>query len=102
MGNSHTLGERGGEQNHTLIIQEIPSHTHQPSASNVAGSSNLPAIELLGNASPNLLYGAVQDTTALRSSVVATVGGSQAHPNMQPFLTLSFCIALQGIFPSQN
>jgi microcystin-dependent protein len=85
-----------------LTIQEIPSHTHQPNASNVAGSSNLPATELLGNASPNFLYGAVQDTTALRSTVVASVGGSQAHLNMQPFLTLSFCIALQGIFPSQN
>jgi microcystin-dependent protein len=102
MGNGHILGERGGEQNHLLTIQEIPSHTHQPNASNVAGSSNLPATELLGNASPNLLYGAVQDTTALRSTVVASVGGSQAHLNMQPFLTLNFAIALQGIFPSQN
>src|ERR1700688_4999325 len=102
MRNSHMLGERAGEQNHLLTIQKIPSHTHQPNASNVAGSSNLPATELLGNASPNMLYGAVQDTTALRSTVVASVGGSQAHLNMQPFLTLSFCIALQGIFPSQN
>jgi microcystin-dependent protein len=50
----------------------------------------------------NQMYGAAQNLVAMSSSMVGNVGGSQAHLNMQPFLTLSFCIALQGIFPSPN
>src|ERR1700688_2149856 len=103
MGNSHTLGERGGEQAHTLSISEIPTHTHTASASpasttlgdfatnNVVAS---PAVQLWSQTITNL--------TSFLPSFLAQVGGSQAHLNMQPFLTLSFCIALQGIFPSQT
>jgi microcystin-dependent protein len=48
------------------------------------------------------IYGPAANLTALQPSTVANVGGSQAHLNMQPFLVLNFCIALQGIFPSQT
>jgi microcystin-dependent protein len=57
---------------------------------------------LLANGSPNELYVGATDLTALNPGTIANVGGSQAHLNMQPFLVLSFCIALQGIFPSPN
>jgi len=53
-------------------------------------------------ASASNVYRAADSPTALNPASVTSVGGSQAHLNMQPFLTLSFCIALQGIFPSQN
>jgi microcystin-dependent protein len=102
MGSGHTLGERGGEAAHTLSISEIPTHVHVANASNNPGSDQVPGNNLLANSAPNTLYGPVQNLTALRSSTVAPVGGSQAHLNMQPFLVLSFCIALQGIFPSQT
>ena len=102
MGSGHTLGERGGEQAHTLSISEIPTHVHVANASNNTGSDQVPAGDLLANAAPNNLYGPVQNQTALRANTVGNVGGSQAHLNMQPFLSLSFCIALQGIFPSQT
>ena len=102
MGNGHTLGERGGEQAHTLTISEIPTHVHTANASNNPGANPVPGGDLLANAAPNNLYGPVQNLTALRANTVANVGGSQAHLNMQPFLTINFSIALQGIFPSQN
>jgi|SRR6187200_2202204 len=101
-GIGHFLGESGGEQNHTLTIAEMPQHTHAASASTTAGSTNLPANNVLGNSSPNNLYGPAQNLGAMIAGTVTNVGGSQAHPNMQPFLTISFCIALQGIFPSRN
>jgi len=98
----HTLGERGGEQAHTLSIAEIPTHVHTANASSNPASTSVPANDLLANTTPNTLYGSSQNLGAMIPGTVANVGGSQAHVNMQPFLTLSFCIALQGIFPSQN
>lgn len=100
MGSGHTLGERGGEQAHTLSISELPTHTHtlngtSAAASGVAPLNNLPA------ANTNL-YGPATNLTSLIASSVVAVGGSQAHLNMQPFLVLNFSIALQGIFPSQT
>jgi microcystin-dependent protein len=100
MGNSHTLGERGGEQAHTLSISKIPTHVHTANAQSAAGDSQFAANDLLAQA-PNL-YGPAANLTSLLPSTLANVGGSQAHLNMQPFLTLSLCIALQGIFPSQT
>jgi microcystin-dependent protein len=97
VGSGHTLGERGGEQAHTLSIAELPTHTHVANASSSDGDSADPRTRLLAKAQ---IYRAPADLTALHPATVANVGGSQAHLNMQPFLTLSFCIALQGIFPS--
>ena len=105
VGAGHTLGERAGAQAHTLTISELPSHTHVLSGSSVDGNAvnprplNSPGTSLAGdpgNPYAPPIAGALQ---ALNGSVTA-VGGSQAHLNMQPFLTISFCIALQGIFPS--
>jgi len=99
---SHALGEKAGEQTHTLTLGEMAQHTHQASGSSVTAGDPIPAANLLGNSSPNLLYGTATNLTALNSATVGNVGGSQAHPNMQPFLTINFSIALQGIFPSQT
>ena len=99
-GSGHTLGELGGEQAHTLSISELPTHVHTASASAVAGDSPIAASNYLGEA--DNLYGSATNLTSMQPSTLATTGGSQAHLNMQPFLVLTFCIALQGIFPSQN
>jgi microcystin-dependent protein len=102
MGASHTLGERGGEQGHTLSISEIPTHVHTLSGTSSAGTLIIAAGNLLGT-SPSQMYQAPDNNlVAMNPASLASVGGSQAHPNMQPFLVLNFSIALQGIFPSQT
>jgi microcystin-dependent protein len=100
VGSGHTLGERGGEQAHTLSIAEIPTHTHVAQASSNVGDAVNPTNAVLASASN--VYRTADNLTALGAASVTNVGGSQAHLNAQPFLTLSFCIALQGIFPSPN
>jgi len=100
VGSGHTLGERGGEQAHTLSIAELPTHTHVANATSATGNASNPTGNVL--AAANNLYTAPSNLTSLSPTTVANAGGSQAHLNMQPFLTLSFCIALQGIFPSAN
>lgn len=99
VGGSHTLGERGGEQAHTLSISEIPTHTHVLNATTSAGNIPVPTNNILAD-SPSQLYASASNLTSINAGSVVNTGGSQAHLNMQPFLTLSFCIALQGIFPS--
>jgi len=101
VGGSHLLGERGGEQGHTLSISEIPTHVHTLSASTTAADSPIPSPNVLGTV-PNELYVGASSLVAMNPGSLANTGGSQAHLNMQPFLVLNFCIALQGIFPSQT
>jgi microcystin-dependent protein len=108
VGSGHTLGERGGEQAHTLSIAELPQHTHvlQGSTNNgstVAPTGNVLAKGATGSGNPINYYDTNNSNlVAMNAGSITPVGGSQAHLNMQPFLTLSFCIALQGIFPSPN
>jgi len=103
VGSGHTLGERGGEQAHTLSIAELPEHTHVLNASTATSTTNTPANTLVTAQSTAAdLYAGATNLQAMSPAAVANVGGSQAHLNMQPFLTLNFSIALQGIFPSPN
>lgn len=101
VGSGHTLGERGGEQAHTLSIAELPQHTHVLNGSSAQGGLNEPAGKVPAKSQQSAYAGAA-NLVAMNPGVVTNTGGSQAHLNMQPFLTLSFCIALQGIFPSPN
>ena len=101
MGQGHTLGERGGEQAHTLSISELPTHIHSAQGTSTVGASAPPLNNILAN-TPALIYDGPANLTSLQPGTIGNTGGSQAHLNMQPFLTLNFSIALQGIFPSQN
>lgn len=102
VGNGHTLGERGGEQAHTLSIAEIPTHTHVLNATANNASTATPSNGVGYARSGTLMFGPAASLVAMSAQAVSNVGGNQAHLNMQPFLTLNFCIALQGIFPSPN
>jgi microcystin-dependent protein len=81
-------------------VAELPQHTHQVMASTQAANSPVPTSDTFAAAGANQFYGTPSNLTALNAGTVTNVGGSQAHLNMEPFLTLGFCIALQGIFPS--
>jgi microcystin-dependent protein len=98
-GGGHPLGEAGGEQAHTLSLAEVPTHTHQVLVAPIADAIS-PANGFF--AAPGQQAYSAAPNVAMNPQAVGTAGGGQAHPNMPPYLTLNFCIALQGIFPSQN
>jgi len=116
-GAGFTLGERGGEEAHTLILSEMATHTHQmmadgtTAAANNTSSPGSSGTTVLGNSggtqSPGApfsvsIYASGSPNNTLAPGVISNTGGGQAHTNIQPYLTLNFSIALQGIFPSQN
>ena len=103
VGSGHTLGEKGGEQAHTLSIAELPTHTHQAFGNSTLAATGDPTGGFVAQTAA--AFGAIylappNNLTALNAGSIMPAGGSQAHLNMQPFLVLTFCIALQGIFPS--
>jgi microcystin-dependent protein len=100
VGNSHVVGEKGGEQAHTLSITEIPQHVHALNAASDNAAVDAPGGNLLATGANQ--YAPPPPNINLVPSSVGNAGGGQAHLNMQPFLTISFCIALVGIFPSPS
>ena len=102
---THPQGQKGGVEEVSLTVAEMPNHTHEPRA-----TGQTPAVSTQSN---NLLaptasgrgaitpYGPPNNLTPLAPGAISTVGG-QAHTNMQPSLALNFCIALQGLFPPRN
>jgi microcystin-dependent protein len=98
VGGGNTLGERGGEQSHTLGVAALPSHTHRVAAVSSVADSTSPVNRALAATAQNIYSDAAANVSMQQT--LANAGGSQSHPNMQPFLVLSFSIALQGIFPS--
>jgi microcystin-dependent protein len=100
VGSGHTLGERGGEESHTLSMAEMPRHVHLMNGSATNADVVLPTDNVVAQSSQ--LYGPPAQLVTLDPSSNGSVGGSQPHQNLQPFLTLTFCIALEGIFPSPN
>jgi microcystin-dependent protein len=97
-GGFRQLGSQGGEQTHTLTAMELAAHTHGAKAAGTTTDTNpighYWAPDIMGN-----VTFATTPNVALDPTAIANTGGGQAHLNMQPYLTLNFCIALQGIFP---
>ncbi len=100
----HRQAQKGGAETVTLTAAEIAAHTHAVKASSDPADSNRPAGRVLAQSIGGDIYRNPEagSTTALRSGTVTNAGGGQAHDNMQPYLTLGFVIALQGLFPSRN
>ena len=95
----------GAASRHTrCTIAELPTHTHALRANAAVPNSSPPTPQgnILADSAPGLAYRSAGNLATMNPLSVTNVGGSQAHLNMEPFLTLSFCIALQGIFPSPN
>lgn len=111
VGSGHSLAESRGEAAHTLSVAELPGHVHAAQATSAAADVAVPTGNLLAavdNTTFGAAYAGVRATEEASSLVplsdvaVGNTGGGQGHLNMQPYLTLSFCIALQGIYPSPN
>lgn len=100
-GNGHTLGEAAGTTSVTVNIQQLPTHLHFVQASNTAADTNAAANHMFGLVAGRN-YTDPAALVTLGPTSVTSIGGSQPHNNMMPYLTLNFIIALQGIFPSQN
>ena len=101
MGNGHTLGEAAGSTSVTINQQSMPTHLHFAQGSGNTGNTATAAGNVLGVV-PGRVYTDAAALTTLHPSSVSTIGGSQPHNNMMPYLVLNFIIALQGIFPSRN
>jgi len=116
-GNSHTLGEKAGQEAHTITMSEMAAHNHvaMGNSANAITSGTAGVIPTAtksvaqaqvslqgGGTTPGQIYGTGPVNRAMRADALTAIGGSQAHETRQPFLALNFCIALQGIFPSQN
>jgi microcystin-dependent protein len=100
-GNGHTLGEAAGATAVTITQQTMPMHQHQVMASTVNADVPVAAGNMMG-AFNNAYIAPGANLIAIDPGTISNVGGSQAHTNMAPYLVINFCIALQGIFPSQN
>ena len=101
-GSGHTLGEAAGSSSVTVTLTQMPQHLHFAQGTTQDGSGPVPNNALLATA--NNMYQSPNsgNFVALNPGAISSVGGSQPHTNMMPYLVLTFCIALIGIFPSQN
>lgn len=102
VGSGFVQGQVGGEESHTLIVSELPVHNHIAQASSNNGNQGLPLNNILARTVNDLYQPSGSNMTTMSSSTLSSVGGSQPHNNLQPFLVLNFIIALQGIFPSRS
>jgi microcystin-dependent protein len=98
----HDLGETGGSETVSLLESEIPSHSHSLNAVNVAANSKTPAGNGFARATANIYLAPPQPMVTMSDQAIAPAGGDQPHNNMQPYLTLYFNIALQGVFPPRT
>lgn len=102
-GNGFGLGQAGGEVGHTLTVGEMASHSHAANAIGAPGSTASPlGAYWAGSTTGDPLYAAAEPDQAMVAGTVGANGGGQAHPNLQPYLALNLCIALQGIFPPRS
>ena len=98
----YTIGEKAGVETVTLNTNQLPIHTHALLATTNAATQTGPGNNILAQANTSKIYIGDVPGVALAQNAIGTVGGSQPHENMQPFLVISFIISLFGVFPAQN
>ena len=99
---NYQMGEAAGVEQVTLSTQQIPQHNHSVIASTDSALATNPSSNILASSITTKLYTEDNATVAMNTQSLSPVGGSQPHENMQPFLVITFIIALFGIFPQQN
>jgi microcystin-dependent protein len=102
-GTAFTIGQNGGVEEVTVNVPQMPAHSHPMLASTNTGTSSNPQGNVLDQMNGAILvYKEQAPTVALSAAVISSVGGSQPHSNLQPYLCVNFIISLFGIFPSQT
>jgi microcystin-dependent protein len=101
LGQGINLGQFGGEQNHTLLANEMPAHTHPANGTTTGNTLSSPSGSFWGSGGLSS-YNTANPNSNMSAAAISSAGGGQAHNNLQPYLVLNIIIALQGIFPSQN
>lgn len=101
------IGQAGGVENVTLLGNNLPTHNHSMNASTASGDNRNAGSRVFATSTstgtpPDLYASSAGATVQQNPASVSTAGGSQPHPNIQPYTTINFCIALQGLFPSRN
>jgi len=99
---ARAVGENGGTETVVLAVDQIPAHRHQFRGTTAAATSTDPTGLLMAVPNQTAMYGTVGTPTQLHSLSIVPAGFTYSHPNMQPYLTMNFIIALQGIFPARN
>ncbi len=100
VGPGYDQGQRAGEEAHTLYVAEMPAHGHGATASSAAPSTASPAGAAWADTGASSY--AASPNAQMASNAVTPAGGGQPHENRSPYLTLNFCIALAGVFPSRS
>ena len=101
-GSNYTLGQQGGEESVTLTVQQLPRHSHLPSANAAPGTALSPAGNFWGSQNATALYSNAPTVVDMSAGLIGNTGGNQPHDNMQPYLVMNYIIALEGIYPSRN
>ncbi|HUE11954.1 MAG TPA: tail fiber protein [Steroidobacteraceae bacterium] len=101
-GGTYQQGQTGGAESVTLNTNTVPTHFHSLVGTTTTGNKEVPTSTLGASPSANSYYSPPTNLTALNPSSISLAGGGQAHTNIQPYLVVNYCIALQGIFPSRN
>jgi microcystin-dependent protein len=95
-------GQAGGAETVTLAVTQMPGHTHPVKASSSAADSSQPGGRALARSASHSYTAKPDTSTVMNADMLGDAGGSQPHENIQPYLAVNFCIALEGIFPSRN
>jgi microcystin-dependent protein len=103
----HNLGEMGGTETVTLLETEMPVHSHSMKAYNSNGTLASPANNVSSGPSPVtdkdlFSYKNGPPNVTMKADTLGTIGGGLPHNNLMPYLTMNFCIALQGVYPPRN
>jgi microcystin-dependent protein len=105
---NYVLGQQGGNENVTLQIANLPAHSHTAIVNNTAANGASPATASAiaavtdVNTEATKIYNTATPNVTLNSGTITPIGGSQPHSNLQPYITVNYCICLSGNFPSRN
>jgi len=96
------MGDKAGTENNSLSVNQLPNHSHALNVARSSGNTTTPQDTFLAGTGRDRDYTSTGTDTTMNANAIGSTGGGQPIDNMQPFLVIRYCVALQGIFPSRN